>query len=141
MIQGGVFTGMDISASALAAERARMNVVANNLANVNTTHDYYGNRVPYRRRRIHFAAGAPQVTGHRHLGVRVDRITEDPSNFKQVYQPGHPDANEEGYVLYPNVEVVVEMVDMMMASRAYEANVTSMEASKQILRGALQIIA
>ncbi|MFH0911815.1 MAG: flagellar basal body rod protein FlgC [Planctomycetota bacterium] len=138
---GGVFTAMDISASALAAERARMNVIAQNLANANTTHDYYGNKIPYRRQRIHFRPGAPEFTGSSTLGVRVERLSDDPSDFKRVLQPGHPDADADGYVLYPNVDVPIEMVDMMMAARAYEANVTAMESAKQVMRGALQIIA
>ncbi|MBN2713924.1 MAG: flagellar basal body rod protein FlgC [Planctomycetes bacterium] len=139
---GGVFTMMDISASALRAERARMNVHANNLANVNTTRDADGNLNPYRRKRIYFKAGAPELTGSSQLGVEVDKIDDDmTTDFLKKYQPGHPDADENGYVSYPNVSVPMEMVDMMMASRAYEANLTAMDTGKQILRGALQIIA
>jgi flagellar basal-body rod protein FlgC len=138
---GGIFQTMDISSSALAAERARMNVIANNLANANTTHDVDGNKVPYRRKQIFFKAGAPEFTASDNLGVRVDAIEEDQSEFRLVYQPGHPDADESGYVKYPNVQVPLEMVDMMMASRSYEANITAMESAKQIIQGALQIIA
>jgi flagellar basal-body rod protein FlgC len=137
----GAFRMMDIGASALAAERARMNVVANNLANAQTTHDADGNPNPYRRKRIHFKPGAPEFTGSKTLGVRVDEIDEDPSELREVYKPGHPDANAQGIVRYPNVRTEVEMVDMMVAQRAYEANVTSMEAAKQVIRGALRIIA
>ena len=138
---GGVFTMMDISSSALAAERKRMNVIANNLANANTTRDADGNINPYRRKRVHFSAGAPEYTGSEKLGVRVDNISDDPSDFRKVFQPGHPDADANGNVLYPNVELPIEMVDMMVASRAYEANITAMDSAKSILRGALQIIA
>lgn len=141
MSVGGVFTQFDISASALAAERARMNVIANNLANANTTHDADGNPKAYRRKRVFFAPGAPEITGSETLGVRVDRIDEDPTDLRRVYQPWHPDADTEGFVNYPNVNVQVEMVDMMLASRAYEANITAMDSAKQIMRGALQIIA
>ncbi len=137
----GMFSMMDVSASALAAERARMNVVANNLANAQTTHDVDGNPNPYRRKRVHFKPGAPEITGSDTLGVHVHEIDEDPSDFRLVYKPGHPDADGQGYVRYPNVDVQVEMVDMMVAARAYEANITSMETAKQIMRGALQIIA
>lgn len=139
--QPGIFTQMNVSASALRAERSHMNVIANNLANANTTHDEDGNRIPYRRKRVHFRPGAPGFTGREDLGVRVDKIDDDPSDLRMVYQPWHQDANEDGFVAYPNVNVQVEMVDMMVASRAYEANVTAMESAKQILRGALQIIA
>jgi flagellar basal-body rod protein FlgC len=139
--RGGIFTMMDISSSALAAERARMNVIANNMANAQTTHDVDGNPNPYRRKRIYFQPGAEEFTGSQELGVSVREIDEDPSDLKRIYQPGHPDADEEGYVLYPNVSVQVEMMDMMIASRAYEANITAMDSAKQIMRGALQIIA
>jgi flagellar basal-body rod protein FlgC len=139
---GGVFRMMDISASGLRAERARMNVHANNLANVQTTHDENGNPNPYRRKRIFFKPGAPDITGSEKLGVQVDRIDEDvSSDFKKRFEPNHPDADAEGYVLYPNVELPLEMVDMMVAQRAFQANLTAMDAAKQIHRGALQIIA
>ena len=139
---GGVCTMLDISASALRAERARMNVHANNLANVHTTRDTDGNLNPYRRKRIFFKAGAPDLTGSEHLGVDVDRIDDDmTSDFIKRYQPGHPDADEEGHVSYPNVQVPMEMVDMMVAARAYQANLAAFDAGKQIMRGALQIIA
>ncbi len=144
MLVGGIFTMFDISASALRAERARMNVHANNLANVNTTRGEDGE--PYRRRRIFFQEGAPEITGSRRWGVRVERVDKDfDTDFIMKYDPGHPDAIKEGewkdYVAYPNVQVPVEMVDMMMASRAYEANLTSMDTAKQIHSGALRIIA
>ena len=141
----GVFQIMDISASALHSERARMNVIANNMANANTIHtgkrDEDGRNIPYRRKRIVFRPGNPEVTGSEQLGVRVEKIEDDMSDFREVYQPGHPDADVRGYVRYPNVQASVEMVDMMVAARAYEANITAMDSAKQILRGALSIIA
>jgi flagellar basal-body rod protein FlgC len=138
---GGVFTMMDISASALRAERARMNVHANNLANANTTRDADGNPNPYRRKRIFFKPGAPEVTGSKTLGVQVGEIDEDyDTQLRAVYQPGHPDADKHGYVKYPNVSVPLEMVDMMVAQRAFQANLTAMESAKGIMRSALQII-
>lgn len=139
---GGIFTMFDISASGMRAERARMNVTANNLANINTTHDENGNVAPYRRKRIFFKPGAPAITGSHTLGVSVDKIDEDKTtDFIKKHEPGHPDADEKGYVSYPNIQVPMEMVDMMMASRAFQANVTSFETAKQIFSGALQIIA
>ncbi len=140
MLVGGIFTMFDISASGLRAERARMNVHANNLANINTTRGEDGE--PYRRRRVFFKEGAPEVTGSNKWGVSVAYEDKDMDTaFQMKYEPTHPDANEEGYVLLPNVQVAVEMVDMMMASRAYEANLTTMDTAKQLHSGALRIIA
>ncbi|MDR1533772.1 MAG: flagellar basal body rod protein FlgC [Planctomycetota bacterium] len=144
MLVGGIFTMFDISASGLRAERARMNVHANNLANINTTRGEDGE--PYRRRRVFFREGAPEITGSNTLGVSVDRVEKDYNiDFMYRWEPEHPDAVKEGkwagYVAYPNVQAPVEMVDMMMASRAYEANLTTMDTAKQIHGGALRIIA
>ena len=144
MLVGGIFTMFDISASGLRAERARMNVHANNLANVNTTRGEDGD--PYRRRRVFFKEGAPEVTGSEQWGVSVAYEDKDfETDFQLKYEPTHPDAIREGelagYVRLPNVQVAVEMVDMMMASRAYEANLTTMDTAKQIHSGALRIIA
>ncbi len=146
MLVGGIFTMFDVSASGLRAERARMNVHANNLANINTTHDENGNYNPYRRNRVFFKEGAPEITGSRQWGVSVEKIEKDYDTDLQLkWDPEHPDAIKEGskagYVELPNVQVAVEMVDMMMASRAYEANLTSMDTAKQIHSGALRIIA
>lgn len=146
MLVGGVFTMFDISASGLRAERARMNVHANNLANINTTHDEFGNANPYRRNRVFFKEGAPEITGSPRLGVAVDRVEKDfDTDLQYKYDPSHPDAIKEGkwkdYVAYPNVQPAVEMVDMMMASRAYEANLSTMDTAKRMYSGALRIIA
>ena len=146
MLVGGIFTMFDISASGLRAERARMNVHANNLANINTTHDENGNVSPYRRQRVFFKEGAPEITGSKQWGVEVDRIEKDfDTDLQYRYEPEHPDAIQEGkwtgYVAYPNIHVAVEMVDMMMASRAFEANLTSMDTAKKMHSGALRIIA
>ena len=139
---GGVFTMMDISSSGMRAERARMNMHANNMANAFTLHDKDGNYAPYRRKQIFFKQGAPDLTGSKDLGVDVEKIEDDyDTALRKVYQPGHPDADEKGYVEYPNVEVPLEMVDMMIAQRAFQANVTAFESAKQIFRGALGIIA
>lgn len=140
MLVGGMFTMFDISASGLRAERARMNVHANNLANVNTIHGEDGE--PYRRRIVTFKAGAPEITGSNEWGVSVDQEFKDyDTQLMLRYEPGHPEADAEGYVKYPNVQVPVEMVNMMMAARAFEANLTSMDTAKQIHSGALRIIA
>jgi len=128
---------LDISASALQAERIRMNTIAQNVANASTTRDAFGRPIPYRRKEVLFAA-ARDLKGN--PGVRVVDIVEDPRPFRRVWDPAHPDA-VNGYVRYPNVNVVEEMVDMIMASRAYEANVTAMELTKSMAAATLRLLA
>lgn len=136
----------DISASALTAERIRMQAVANNLANVDTVQagvDAQGNAVPYRRKRVFFQLGIP---GKSHAeGVSVARVEEDPAPFRMVYDPTHPLALKEGpqagYVRMPNVNPLLEMVDMIAASRAYEANIAAMEAARSMSQSAIRILA
>jgi len=138
-----MFGAFDISTSALSAYRVRMDIIANNMANLHTTRNAAGRSVPYRRRVALFATGAEGIPGGR--GVRIEEITTDPSPPRKVHDPGHPDAvrtgPDAGYVYYPNVDPVVEMVDMVAATRAYEANVTAFEAAKTILGSALRLIA
>ncbi len=133
---------LDVSASALSAYRTRMDVISNNTANALTTRDASGRSVPYRRMVALFAPGAPGLGGQ---GVRVSEVIADRSPFKKVYDPTHPDAvqsgDDKGYVYYPNVEPVVEMVDMIAATRAYEANVTAYEAGKSLIGSALRLLA
>jgi flagellar basal-body rod protein FlgC len=144
----GIFNPFAISASALTAERLRMDIISNNIANANTTRTLEGG--PYIRQRVVFAprfdpspAFAPLMTMMTPeglpVGVRATGIQKDPSPPQMVYDPGHPDANTEGYVAYPNVNVVNEMVDMISATRAYEANVTAFNASKSMALEALNI--
>mgnify|MGYP000925096814 CR=1 FL=1 len=139
------FNSMNISASGLTAQRLRMNVIAENVANINTTRTAEGQA--YRRKTVvlgekllsfsaHFKAGLDQNTG---AGVEVLSIETDQSPLKLVYDPSHPDADPEGYVQMPNVDTAKEMVDMIAASRAYEANVTVLNAFKQIAMKALEI--
>ncbi|MBM4361097.1 MAG: flagellar basal body rod protein FlgC [Deltaproteobacteria bacterium] len=142
----GVFSAMEISASGLTAERVRMNTIASNVANANTTRTAGGGT--YRRidpvfeaELVRTQAGVPDP-GAGAVGaslVRVARIVEDPRDGRLVYEPGHPDANPEGYVEYPNVNVVEEMVNMLTASRAYEAGVTSLESVKAMAKSAIEI--
>lgn len=145
-----MFGGMEISASALTAQRLRMNVTAENLANAQTTQTADGG--PYRRKEVTLQAvpkggfgaqlskamggGAGVAPG----GVQATEITEDETNGKLVYDPSHPDADEQGYVRMPNVDTVTEMVDLIDAQRAYEANVTAMSASKQMFAKTLEIL-
>jgi len=136
---------MSISASALTATRLRMDVIAENMANMNTTRTENGE--PYRRKYVVFQektddrAFAQFFNRARNAngGVRVLEIGTDMSEFKYDYNPGHPDADENGYVRLPNVEVVQEMVDMMSAFRAYEANITALNAFKDMAVKTLDI--
>lgn len=134
-----IFSAFDISASGLYAERTRMNVIANNLANANSTRTPEGG--PFRRQLVVLtgteASDPNRMEG---LGVAVAGVVDDPSPFPLVYNPGHPDANPDGYVAMPNVNVVEEMVDMTTAVRAYEANITAIDAAKNIVRRSLDII-
>lgn len=147
-----IFHSFNASASALTAQRLRMDVISSNIANAQTTRatlDDAGNYVPYRRKMVVFEPNEKSFQSFLHQaqnrqtppgnGVRVSRIVEDAEPFKMVFDPTHPDANEEGYVQLPNVDPLKEMVDLMSATRAYEANVTSLNATKGMLMKALEI--
>jgi len=135
----GSFSSFDISSSGIFAQRIRMDVIANNIANAESTRTADGG--PYRRQSVSFRAVYENVVGAQPVpaGVSVDQIIEDPTDFKAVYDPGHPDADPSGYVRMPNVNVVEEMVDMVSATRAYEANVTAMNATKSMIASAIEI--
>lgn len=132
---------MEVSGSALTAERLRLDTIANNLANANTTRTPEGGA--YRRQVVVFApreqAGWPFAEGGG-AGVRVVGIRPDNSPLRRVYNPGHPDADPEGYVQMPNVDPVVEMVDLLSAARAYEANVTVINETKNMALRALDLL-
>jgi flagellar basal-body rod protein FlgC len=139
---GDFFTAMEVSASGLSAERTRMNVAASNLANAQTTQAEGGG--PYKRRdvvlssvQVPGAAGDP--FGQAVRGVAVSSIKQDASPPRLEYDPGHPQANAQGYVAYPNVNPVEEMVDMITASRAYEAGITTMSTAVNMAERALGI--
>lgn len=133
-----MFQAMDINASALGAQRLRIDLIAANIANANSTRTPEGG--PYRRKVPVFAENLQTASGQIALsGVRVLAVADDPSPFRMVYDPSHPDANAEGYVFYPNVNIVNEMVNLMEAWRAYEANVTAFNLSKEIFKAALSI--
>ena len=145
----GLFGSLDISASALSAERLRMDVTAENLANAESTRTASGG--PYRRKEVvteatgdsGFAgalASARESAGGPQGGVRVSGIVEDQTPNRLVYDPSHPDANAQGYVSMPNVNPVTEMVDLIGASRSYEANVTAMQTSKQMFTKTLDLL-
>jgi len=145
----GFFSSLDISASGLTAQRLRMDTISQNIANINTTRTENG--TPYRRRVVIFEEKNSGSSFSDYLtesskekynigsGVRVARIIEDTSDFKRTYDPGHPDADEDGYVLMPNVDIITEMVNMISATRAYEANITSINITKSMAMKALEI--
>jgi flagellar basal-body rod protein FlgC len=161
----GLFAAIDISATGLTAQRAKMNATASNLANAETTRTEEGG--PYRRQQVILKSGTKAdfvkllseeilrlrrnkeghfdneetVEKHENVfqGVEIDQLYEDQGPPRLVYDPSHPDADENGFVAYPNINVVTEMVSMITATRAYEANVTAMTASKSMMMSALDI--
>lgn len=144
----GLFDAIDISASGLTAQRVVMDTISDNIANVNTTRTQSGGA--YRRKVVVFESREQEKSFNNFLnqainnqqtgnGVRVARITEDTTPLKAVYDPNHPDADARGYVMMPNVNVVTEMVNMISATRAYEANTAAIDAAKSMALKALEI--
>lgn len=165
------FNVFDISATGLYAQRLRMDTVASNIANLNTTRNEQGQPVPYVKKTVVFQTAYDNALGQQPAlpsggyrpvaqnigdnmllrgdvtynggsnvsGVNVEQITESKDPYKLVYEPGHPDADENGFVKMPNINPVTEMMDMMTAARAYESNVTSIESAKSMIRSALKI--
>ena len=134
-----MFGSLDVSTSGLVAQRTRMHTVAANMANANTIYDADGNYSPYQRRIAVFAPGDPSRGSAN--GVHVREIMLDDAPFRREYQPGHPEADEAGYVMYPNVHPLMEQVNALDASRAYEANIAAAEATKSMIRTSLQLLA
>ncbi len=144
----GYFSSLEASASALTAQRLWMDTISQNIANASTTRTDKG--TPYRRRLVVFEEKTPDVPFSEYLsrssreryigsGVRVAKIVEDSSPLKRVYDPGNPEADGEGYVNMPNVDIITEMVNMISATRAYEANITSINTTKSMALKALEI--
>ena len=133
-----LFGALGISASGMAAERLRMDVTAANLANANPTRGPDGR--PYQRQEVVLAAGSGPTFGDVLTGVQVAGIVSDPAPGRRVYDPGHPDADAQGYVTLPNVDSVTEMVDLITASRGYDANVQALNAAKTMFQKALDIL-
>lgn len=150
-----MFKSIDVSGSALTAQRLRMDLISSNIANANTTRARVenGESLPYRRQMAVFKpvnqsfqmALKKSMGSHAGSGVKVSRIIQDQSPFKLVYDPNHPDAIKDvnsphyGYVRMPNVDIATEMVDLISATRAYEANVTALNAQKSMAMKALEI--
>lgn len=142
-----LFNAMNVSTSGMTAQRVRMDIVSQNIANVHTTRDANGN--VYTRQLVVMAEKSTtpfasilsnSVAKRTASGVKVTEIVEDTeSEYKQVYDPSHPDADEDGYVTYSNVNTVTEMTDLIDASRAYEANVTAFNAAKNMALKGLEV--
>jgi len=131
------FNVFKVSASALDAQRQRMNVIASNMANVHSTRTDEGG--PYRRKDVIFSAAEAQSDSDTLTGVKVVDVVADSTPFRTVYDPGHPDANKDGFVAMPNINIIEEMVNMMMASRAYEASVSAFNMSKAMFLKTLEL--
>ena len=139
-----VFNSMKINASGLTLERMKLDTISSNIANVNTTRTEEGG--PYLRKKVVFEemvekaqSSISGINGRVSSGVKVTQIYEDPNNLRSVYDPEHVDANEEGYVMMPNVNLLDEMVSLIEAQRSYEANATALKASKSMLNKAIEI--
>jgi flagellar basal-body rod protein FlgC len=148
----GLFDAIDASGSGLSAERLRMDVTSENLANAQTTKGADGQ--PYRRKEVVLQSASGDgssfasvlsslqggTAGKSVNGVKVAGIVEDQSALKRIYDPGHPDADKDGYVTMPNVNTVTEMTDLISSSRAYEANVTAMQTAKSMFTKTLDLL-
>lgn len=141
-----VFSSMNVAATGMTAQQLRMDIISENIANANTTRTQDGGA--YRRKTVVFSEKDTTsfdnilngYLGHyKPNGVKVTQIVEDPSDLRLVYEPDNPDANEDGYVEYPNVNTVTEMTNLIDASRAYEANVTAFNAAKSIASKGLEL--
>lgn len=141
------FGSMNTSATGMTAQRLRMDTISQNIANVETTRTASGQ--PYRRKTVIFQEMEDQnkfknvfnkyINDYKNGGVKVTQIVEDQSPLTKVYNPSHPDADAEGYVSMPNVNIVAEMTNLISANRSYEANVTAFNASKAMITKALEI--
>ena len=144
MSLGRILSATDISASGMSAERKRMEVVANNIANAYSTRSAQGG--PYRRQQVVFEAVMDDSIGidptriRQMRGVQIVGIRADESELPRVYQPGHPDADDDGFVTMPNVQPALEMVDLVTASRAYEANLRILRTFREMAEHALSLL-
>ncbi len=140
-----MFAAMDVSTSALVAQRTRLDAIASNIANLSTTHNESGQAVPYQPRFVIFETDSSVAGPNSPPGVKVSAVETAQIEPNYKYQPGHPDAiktgDKTGYVAFPNIDVTSEMVDAIEASRAYEANVGVIEVTKNLVQQSLKIIA
>ncbi|MBE5946007.1 MAG: flagellar basal body rod protein FlgC [Lachnospiraceae bacterium] len=142
----GVFSAMNVAATGMTAQQLRMDVIAENIANASTTRTQDGE--PYRRKQVVFTEKDTTsfdnilngyLSHYEPNGVKVTQIVEDQSELRLVYEPDNPDANEDGYVEYPNVDTVTEMTNLIDSSRAYEASATSFNAAKSMAMKGLEM--
>jgi len=142
----GLHTAIEVSSSGLAAQRRRLEVLVSNLVNANTTKP--AGQEPFRRKEVVFSATVPDQAFGQAMdvamgavsGVEITRVAEDPSEPVKRYEPGHPHADKEGYVLYPNINPMEEMVNLMSATRSYEANLQAVNAARDMNTKTLEII-
>lgn len=137
-----MFNALDVSTSALVAQRIRLNAISSNIANLSTTHNEAGQRVPYQPKFVIFQAEevSPELGQLGAAGVRVASVETAQVEPRLKFQPKHPDADANGYVAYPNIDMTAEFVDALEASRAYEANVGVMEITKNLSNQTLKIL-
>lgn len=145
-MSSGIFNAMDVAATGMTAQRTRMDIIAQNIANVNTTRDENGE--VYKRQTVVFQQNSNvtfdtvlsnKLESFQAKGVKIAAIVEDTTEGAMVYDPTHPDANENGYVTYPNVNTVTEMTNLIDASRSYEASATAFEAAKSMAAKGLEL--
>lgn len=143
---GGIFNAMDVAASGMTAQRTRMDIISQNIANVNTTRDENGN--VYKRQTVVFQENSNisfdkilsnKLSPYKAKGVKITAIVEDNSEGIMTYDPNHPDADENGYVMRPNVNTVTEMTNLIDASRSYEANATAFNGAKSMAMKGLEL--
>jgi len=135
-----MFSAYDISTSGLVAQRARLDAIASNLANLSTTRNERGEPEPYKARFVTFTTDSQKTTSAGGIGVRVASVEQSSDPPVMKYEPGHPDADAQGYVAKPAIDMTTEFVDALEATRAYEANIGVMEITKDLGRQTLQII-
>lgn len=145
-MSSGIFNAMDVAATGMTAQRTRMDIIAQNIANVNTTRDENGD--VYKRQTVVFQQNSNvtfdtvlsnKLESFQARGVKIAAIVEDTTEGAMVYDPTHPDADENGYVTYPNVNTVTEMTNLIDASRSYEASATAFEAAKAMASKGLEL--
>jgi flagellar basal-body rod protein FlgC len=136
-----MFKTIDVLTSGLIAQRQRMNTIADNIANINTTRDADGKVSPFQRRFVTFAAAESGSENGAASGVKYQVSIDTSTPPRRVYQPGNPDADKNGYVSYPNIDVMTEFVNAMEASRAYQADLAAIDMAKQFANLSLKIIA
>lgn len=136
-----MFSTFDISTSGLVAQRSRLNAISSNIANMSTTRNELGEAEPYRPRYVTFQTDTSVTSPGGGAGVKVASVEMSAAPPLMKYQPGHPDADAQGYVRYPNVDMTSEFVDALQATRAYEANIGVMEITKDLGQQTLRIIA